>query len=155
MKTCCFSGHRKLPYGQEYQGLVNSTREAILQAILEGCTHFITGGAVGFDLLCQSLVTIARDELNYPLKLSVYVPHEGQDKLFSEADKRLYRELLEIADEVKVLSGHYYNGCMQARNRKMVEDSDCCIAYLLDEKSGTGNTVRYAKEKGIAIKLVK
>ena len=38
---------------------------------------------------------------------------------------------------------------MKRRNEYMVEQSAYCICALLHEKSGTGQTVRFARKKGL------
>jgi predicted Rossmann fold nucleotide-binding protein DprA/Smf involved in DNA uptake len=40
---------------------------------------------------------------------------------------------------------------MQARNRRLVDESAACICCMTDEKSGTGYTVRYAQKSGLAV----
>jgi hypothetical protein len=46
----------------------------------------------------------------------------------------------------------YYDGCMRARNYKTVDDANACICYLNgDVRSGTAQTVRYAKKKPIPV----
>ena len=55
------------------------------------------------------------------------------------------------ADEVRVLAPRYYDGCMQARNRYMVDRASVCIAYLTETRGGTAGTVRYAEKQGISV----
>ena len=50
---------------------------------------------------------------------------------------------------VKVLAPHYYNGCMQKRNRHLVDCSSACICFLTKHEGGTAYTVDYAKQKGL------
>ena len=63
----------------------------------------------------------------------------------------LYRKLLIEADETIYVSEEYNAFCMKKRNNYMVEQSAYCICALLQEKSGTGQTVRYARKKGLQI----
>jgi predicted Rossmann fold nucleotide-binding protein DprA/Smf involved in DNA uptake len=43
---------------------------------------------------------------------------------------------------------------MKIRNKYMIDVSGKLIAYMADFKSGTGMTVRYAKNAGIIVKLI-
>lgn len=52
------------------------------------------------------------------------------------------------------VSERYYNGCMKARNARLVElATDYCICYWnpKDFRSGTGQTVHMAQKKGIEV----
>ena len=62
---------------------------------------------------------------------------------FSEEDKERYARILKKADEVVLLSDHYYNGCMQNRDRYMVDRADALIAYCRKEEGGAAYTVKY------------
>jgi hypothetical protein len=53
------------------------------------------------------------------------------------------------ADKIIILAPHYYNGCMQKRNRHLVDCSSACICFLTKHEGGTACTVDYAKQKGL------
>ena len=57
------------------------------------------------------------------------------------------KQLLEVADSIKYVSDAYTKDCMEKRNQYMIDESEYCICALIREWSGTGKTVRYAKEK--------
>jgi hypothetical protein len=59
----------------------------------------------------------------------------------------------EQADSVRTLSPFFYNGCMQIRNRELLEHADLCIAYLRPSTASGGslNTVLQATKMGIPI----
>jgi Protein of unknown function (DUF1273). len=61
MKTCCFTGHRELPKedSPEYAVLLSALENAVRDAVREGCSRFLVGGAKGFDLLADSLLFLA------------------------------------------------------------------------------------------------
>ncbi len=62
---------------------------------------------------------------------------------------------LKQADKVHYVSKETYaNGCMDDRNRYMVEQADVVIAVWNGKPSGTGNTVRMAKELGKKVRIV-
>ena len=84
----------------------------------------------------------------YPfIKLIVVCPCKNQDAKWNEKQKRTYREILQLADKTVYLADTYYDGCMQARNRHLVDNSKYCICYLTRNFGGTFATVRYAKKQ--------
>lgn len=57
-------------------------------------------------------------------------------------------------DEVIVLQGHYTADCMNKRNKYVVENSSVVIACYNGKPSGTGNTIRFAKENGCKVRII-
>ena len=147
--TGCFTGHRKLPANKIEKILMNLDRE-IDNFIAQGVTDFISGGAVGFDVIATSLI-VAKKEMGRNIRLIFALPCKNQDANWDEKQKALYRDLLNEADEVIYVSEEYSPFCMKRRNQYMVEHSAYCICALLHEKSGTGQTVRLARKKGLKI----
>ena len=142
MKSCCFTGHRNLSADARKQILPILT-EKIEQLINEGVAVFINGGALGFDTLAA--LTILGLKKKYPdIKLKIYIPHRGQSAKWSDDNKRIYNYILSNADEVKIVSPFFHSECMQERNRRMVDDSDCVIAYVKKMSGGSYYTVKYA-----------
>ena len=152
IRTCCFTGHRELPpYGSDaYGALVNALEAAVNDAAAEGCTRFIIGGAAGFDLLAGEWI-LALQKVDPRITLAVYVPHRRQAYKYTEADQRRYRTILAAADETLCLSESYYPGCMRARNARMIQDADLCIAYVRRRNSGSAETMKMAEAKGIPV----
>ena len=149
MKTCCFTGHRIIKITPE---LVQRLKDTIIELITQGVTDFYDGGAIGFDMLCAETVIELKAE--YPdIKLHLLLPctPEEQVKRWNKAQIAKYKEILQAADSVTVLSGHYTRDCMKQRNERLVELADCCICYYNNPRSGTGQTVRMAREKGIDV----
>ncbi len=147
-KVCAFTGHRFL--GADFsQALL---KEEIVKLIENGVTVFVSGVAIGFDLICAETVLALKKE--YPfIKLAACIPCLNQEKYFSDEQKERYFMVLEKADEKIVLSDHYYNGCMQRRNRYMADRADVLMAYLKKSEGGTAYTVRYF-EKNYPEKLI-
>ena len=56
---------------------------------------------------------------------------------------------------MKYVCPEYSRGCFQIRNEWMVDHSAKVIAVFNGEKSGTGNTVKYAARKGVKISFIK
>lgn len=77
------------------------------------------------------------------------LPGENQTKYWKQQDVDVYNDIKLRADKVKVLAPHYYNGCMQKRNRHLVDCNSACICFLIKHEGGTAYTVDYAKQKGL------
>lgn len=118
--------------------------------ISKGVTEFISGGALGFDQIAASLI-IAKKEMGYNIRLTFALPCRNQDELWNIEQKKLYHDLLGEADEIIYVSEDYNSGCMKKRNYYMVDRSAHCICALQNSRSGTGQTVRYARQKGMKI----
>ena len=148
--TACFTGHRKIRPGEESR-LRERVEQELRALILQGYDTFITGGALGFDTLAQQVVLGLRQEFPY-IRSFMAIPCEDQDKLWAPEDRAVYRSLVKAADACSVLSPVYTPICMRERNRFMVDHSSCCIAYYDgNPRSGTGSTVRYAREQNVPV----
>ena len=147
--TCAFTGHRQMEDNFD----VFRLEEIITSYIEEGYTTFLCGMAVGFDMLAAEIVLKLKNV--FPeLKLIACIPCEGQSKYFSAADKQRYKSILQQCGEVRILSDKYYRGCMQARDRYMVENSRLVIAYKRVNEGGTYYTLNYALSLNKRICLV-
>lgn len=145
MKSCCFTGHRNMT-GDAREQIISVLTEKIEQLINEGVAVFINGGALGFDTL--SALTVLSLKNKYPgIQLHIYVPHEGQSSRWSAHNKEIYDYILSRADKVKVLAPFHTKDCMHARNRRMVDDSDCVIAYVKKPSGGAYYTAVYAESQ--------
>ena len=69
----------------------------------------------------------------------------------SMTEKMRFNKIIKKADLVKEINDHYFPGCYQVRNEWMVDRSNLVIAVFNGQKSGTKNTVDYAKRKGIRV----
>lgn len=148
-KTCAFTGHREIKekIDTEYLSLV-------MQAFIdEGYDTFISGMAVGFDMLAAEIM-IKLKQTNPHIKLVACVPCSGQSRYYSEEEKSKYEEILKHCDKLITVSDHYYTGCMQARDRYMVDNSSLVVAYKRRSSGGTYYTVKYAEKKNKKIYLI-
>jgi uncharacterized phage-like protein YoqJ len=148
-RTCCFTGHCNLSQ-KKIERIVKNLDREIENLIGQGVDTFISGGAIGFDLIATSLI-VAKKEMGRTIRLVFAVPCKNQDEHWSVDQKRLYHSLLTEADEVIYVSEEYSDGCMKKRNRYMVEQSAYCIYARLYPFSGADQTVRYARRKGVRV----
>ena len=140
LKTVCFSGHRVI--SESLSEIKSRLVTVITDCIKDGVTNFIAGGALGFDTLAEQTVL----ELKGRLTLALPCPPEEQTAKWTKNQQTVYNEILHKADEVLIISPHYVNGCMQKRNRFMVDNSAKLICYLRQNKGGTFYTVNYASK---------
>lgn len=146
--TCCFTGHRDIS-AVTYSQLVERVEPLLLRLIENGYTYFACGGALGFDTFAASYICSMKMR-GFPIKLVLMLPCRDQAAKWSEYDKHVYENLLARADEVLYVSENYYAGCMQKRNRALVDASSACICYLTSSGgSGTKQTVEYARKRGL------
>ena len=150
-KTACFTGHRQV-YASHRNKLTKRLNKILEHLIkTQKIDSFLCGGAIGFDILAGFAVLNLKEKWPH-IKLIMVLPCPEQDSVWSEKYKIAYRKLLASADEIIYVSEHFYNGCMEARNIRLVEEGELCIAYLINtRRSGTSQTVRFAKEKGIPV----
>jgi len=151
--TCCFTGHRQF-YNKNAHEIRQMATKTIEKLIIEGITIFKAGGALGFDTICAQAVISLREK--YPhVKLHLILPCKRQARNWNVHDRKVYKEILDLANEVDILFDNYFDGCMHIRNRALVDNSDCCVAYLCRHYGGTYYTVNYAKEKGVEVIFIK
>lgn len=152
-KICSFTGYRtqKLneimlnnPIGIEK---INALIEDEIKRLLnEDFIVFKSGMAIGSDTIFAEAVL--RFKNIYPrIKLVAVVPCLEQEKLWSAIEKEKYFQILKKADEVEIISKQpYFNGCMQIRNRSLVDNCDELLAVFDGRHGGTMHTINYAKK---------
>lgn len=148
-RTCCFTGHRKIP-PEDLEQISRRLENILIQLIEKGYKYFGAGGALGFDVLAAQ--TVLKLKAVYPyIKLILVLPCESQAEYWKREDKILYEDIKLQSDKVVYTSKAYFSGCMHKRNRHLVDNSSCCICYLTQETGGTAYTVQYAKEKKLTV----
>lgn len=148
-KTCCFTGHRKIPANLRALIAVEIEKR-IVELIDQGYIIFETGGALGFDTVAAQVVLRVRNRYPY-IRLVLVLPCRNQTDGWGEHYRRMYDYILNAADNVIYTSEVYTKGCMYKRNRRLVDDSSVCICWLKRLSGGTMYTVNYAKENGVKI----
>ncbi len=149
-KTICFTGHRQIDPADREKVLFLLDR-LVNTYLHSGYNTFRVGGALGFDMEVEELLLRKRNEEGRTLRLELVLPCRDQAARWNMANRRRYYAILEQADSVEYICEQYEDGCMQRRNRAMVDESAICVAYCKRPRSGTYGTVRYAKGKGLSI----
>ena len=142
VRVCAFTGHREI----DEHFSVEKLNIQIETLIKNGVDTFYNGGAMGFDLIAAKQILAFKEK--YPhIKLVICVPYYGQEKYYAQEEKKAYANVCKNADEVVILSEHYYKGCNLARDRYMADRADVLIAYLKKTSGGTAYTVSYFQKK--------
>ena len=153
-KTVCFTGHRpqSIPFlwdetSEKSIALKKRIRQEIVNLIEhKNATHFISGMALGTDQICAEIVLELKEQ--YPhITLECAFPCKTQAVKWSDKCRERYFGIIFKADKKIMVQREYTPDCMMKRNKYMVDKSDFIIAVWNGSKSGTGNTVTYAKSK--------
>ena len=146
--ACFFTGHRAISLSDK-ENICTKLSEICVNLITNyGVTDFIAGGALGFDTLAATEILKLKKEFTH-ISLHLYIPCTNQTAKWKKRDIDTYNFIKENADSVvNITDSEYLPGCMQMRNRAMVNDAFFGIAYCTNTTSGTYNTVKYAREKG-------
>lgn len=147
-QTCCFTGHRRLPVDTD--ALYMALTTVVQQLAEEGIRYFGVGGALGFDELAARAVLSLRGA--YPqLRLILVVPCPQWHAPWSPDDRARYARLCAQVDKVTAVSDQYEPGCMQRRNRYLVDNSAVCVAFCESDTGGAAYTLAYAQKRGLRI----
>lgn len=148
-QTACFTGHRHIEQN-ELTEVTQKLETALIELIESGYLYFGSGGALGFDMIAAESVLSLK--ARYPkIKLILVLPCSNQTAFWSIYEKNRLKKIRALADKVVCLSETYYSGCMQKRNRHLVDNSSACISYLRKNDGGTYYTVEYARKRNLKI----
>lgn len=158
--TLCFTGHRsqKMPWGfneddERCKEMKKALREKIIEAIKNGYIYFISGMALGFDMICAELVLELKK--TYPhINLICAIPCKDQYKIWNDEQIKRYKHILSESDNVRCLYETYNDKCMLERNDYMLNNSSLVIALYDGKGGGTGYTIKKAKAKGLKIEII-
>ena len=149
IRAAAFTGHRDIEKS-EYERLTTAIFLTVDRLWREGVKHYYVGGALGFDTIAA--VSVLNLKIKYPdIRLTVAVPCPDQSASWDASDKALYESILRRADEVVTVSPYYCRGCMQIRNRYMVDRADTLIAYVKRDSGGSAYTRNYALKQGLTV----
>ena len=153
MLSVAFTGHRaaSLPwrYNESDERCLRvkaRLREAIGSAYASGKRFFLSGMASGTDVYAAEAVLGLKSV--YPgIRLICVFPCPAADRRAAEIASR--------ADCTVLLSNEYTAGCLQLRNRFLVDNSSLLIAVYDGRLSGgTLSTLRLAELKGLRTVLI-
>lgn len=162
--SCGFTGHRPqaflFGYNEQcraFKAFYQFLAAKISDCYQQGITTFLSGMALGTDLWCAMIVLEMKQRYK-DIKLICVIPCDNQTMRWPPAYIEQYENILKQADKI-VYTGHNYTwDCMLIRNRYLVDHSDCLLAVYDEQhsnpRSGTGYTVRYAKQQGKPVIII-
>ena len=156
-KACAFTGHRpsKLPWDYDEKAATCMEfkfrlREALEYLIGKGYVDFLSGGALGFDMMAAEMVLSLREK--YPwIRLIMVLPFDGQADKWSEEQRERWLSVIEASDRVVHISHGYDRGVFYRRNHYLVENADLLLAACDGQPGGTADTVAYARRHGVRV----
>ena len=152
-QTCCLTGHRVIPPGEEKKIMVRA-RNILLRLIREKNVRFFgVGGAVGFDMLAAEFLLSLRDESEAQLKIISVLPYPAWRETEDWTDELRAREeaILRASDKVVYVRPAYEKSVFLLRDRALVDGSAYCVSYCNRPRTGTAYTVKYALSRGVKI----
>ncbi len=149
-----FTGHRAetLPWGFDESDprcieLKRGLRRSILELYRGGKRIFLSGMASGVDAIAAEEVLSLKTELA-DIRLVCVFPCPTRDARS--------QRIAALADGCVTMAPEYCAGCMQLRNRFLVENASCLIACYDGRKyGGTYQTVSAAEARGLPIRFIK
>jgi len=127
--------------------------EAIRQAIKDGFTTFITGMAMGVDLVAGEIVLQLREQ-DSRLKLVCALPYPNFGQHWGGGWTQRFRDVQAQADLVRCISDKFSYAAYQVRNEWMVRHSSLVIGVFNGERGGTKNTLDFAKRIGVPCVII-
>lgn len=144
---CCFTGHRNLTESDMHTAY-DAVMSLIPRLVERGILRFYSGGAVGFDSIAA--IAVLNSKVRFPeLELILALPCRDHSKKWSTANSVMFEKISEKADCTVYVNEEYCPGCMDMRNKYMVDRSAVCVCWLTEGHGGTYKTVRYAEKKGL------
>lgn len=154
--VCAFTGHRpqRLAWGDDESdprcvALKVRMAQEIARLQAAGADTFLCGMALGCDQYFAEAVLDARQA--GPASLWAVLPYGGQSARWTLPERTRHGILCDAADRVIELEDRYSDGCMLRRNRFMVDQAQWLMTVYDGGPGGTGATVRYAKQRGVAL----
>ncbi len=165
MPTACFTGHRKLN-GQYYNRHNPSTEWHTLKNYMNTINtwmmkelqvnHFISGLAIGLDMVGAESVALVRAFGGPEVKLTGAMPFPSQASRWPQSTREHWDNVCSLCNEVVAVSPDpYHPSKMQIRNEWMVDSSNYVIAVWNGiKKGGTWNCMAYAIKQGKPVLII-
>ncbi len=147
--SVCFTGHRFFSTPEDILRLRLSL--AVRTQYERGFCWFLSGMALGFDLLAAETVLRLSEELPIHLAAVLPCPTNCYTAAWPEDQIKRQQTILGRADQTIVVSQTYHKTCMQKRNQYLVGSSSYLIACCERGRGGTAYTVRLARRDGIPV----
>lgn len=149
--NCCFTGHRLIKSTRNLENTIKKELKALIEG---GVTDFYSGGAYGWEAMCE--IAVLKLRKRYPhIRLHLILPCPAKEHTANWSGKRreVCYKIINSADSVEVVAEKYFEGCVKIRDMRLTDAADVCFCYCSENRTGGGTSriVRLAKEKGIKI----
>jgi uncharacterized phage-like protein YoqJ len=155
-----FTGHRpeKLPG----TGIFCNPQTRMIKALIyneiksglrDGCRKFYTGLAMGVDLWAGEILVNLKHRFPEICLIGVS-PFPEYANSFDCIWKSIYLFVTKNCDELVYTSPHYNFDSFKIRNHYLVDMSTRLVGVVSDYKSGTGQTISYAKKCQKDIRII-
>ncbi len=148
-KTCCFTGHREIPDGDENKISVR-LRYRVEELYNQGYRYFGVGGAIGFDTLVAEWLQNYRESHPLIRIIGVY-PFKEYRGRWTETQRARALAIDIKLDKVVYCCDKPSKAAFLVRDRHLVDCSSVCISYCTGPSGGTAYTVKYALEHGVLV----
>lgn len=158
-RRLAFTGHRQFAGSYDEDSTIVTWIKERLAALIEkavrhGYKTFVSGGALGLDTWAAEEVIRQRDA-GADIHLVMAIPCTGQDVRWTPESRERYRRILKAADCVHFCSKDSYEpGCMDIRDRWMLDNVSTVLAFQERKHSGTGRAVDTALSLGRKVVIV-
>lgn len=148
-KTCCFTGHRRMP-DMSFHPVRVKLENALFELVQLGYNTFVGGGAVGFDMLAESASIELRRQFS-DVRVVIIMPSFDYRFGWTEGEHELMSLIERNSNRLFFCTEKYRRGGMFLRDRALVDVSSRCISFMVKNTGGTAYTVKYAKSRGVKV----
>ena len=160
--SCVITGHRPTRFKFKYnekdkrcQRIKKCLQEQLIRLYHQGVRCFWVGGAMGVDMWAAELLLRMKEQQAYQdVELCLALPFEGYNVDWDDWHRKRMDFIRRYAEKVLVLGEMPSSESYKKRNYYMVEQAGHMIAVYDNAhnmRSGTQQTVNYAKKKGLQI----
>lgn len=152
MYRVSFTGYRpeKLPFFGEDDPLCVKLKQRLYSQIesliKDGAEEFCSGMALGVDMWAAETV-LELKEIYPQIHLTAVIPCPEQADRWNREHQTRYQDILKRCDRKITVSPKYTKGCMQKRNKALVDMCDILLAVFDGKSGGTKQTIELAKAK--------
>ena len=159
--TCCMIGHhlKGFPFDRtegyfSYLEYLDQLYKEIKLLIEQGCHHFISGIGEGADIDFANYVLFYRNfEQDVTLEIALPSPIRRNQAITPYMER--HDDILIFCDFTYIACSKYQKGCVQQRNRYMVDKADVVLAgWNRNREGGIWDMIQYAQSKGKSIRYI-
>lgn len=140
-----FTGHRSYDHSAD-----ETLRNTITSLYNLGARRFRVGMAEGFDMIAAEMILELMSE-DSNIAIEAYIPWQEFDSHFSKSEASRFYNIVKHCDAVYYAAKEYNKGVYHKRNDMLIEGADYLIAWWDGSSSGTGYTVKRAKQQHLKI----